>query len=271
MIASPSLQHSITAASSRMLLDSEKAEALLEALLQSNWSRLSSEYDDPLGMLFANKARQWTAGWDSHQQNLYLLIWETDSWQEKATWKLYQNGRLIFEEAEKTSRYRHQMLEMMLESDELPLSSFETFLSPVVHYQLTHSQRTQNASSLLNTILVRPEIFEHLKEPLFQALEIDLGNPEWPLLEVLKLHRLAHKNALIRLFRQCVDTGLIRVLRDNTRLDRAITLLQEDYFQYGYKVSPLFRNAYDQASNEFRRLLTDGFWRAKLRFKVPAR
>src|SRR5687767_917844 len=67
----------------------EEATELLKRLVRERWQRLSSEYDDPLGMLFGNRAKQWTAGWDPHSSVLYLLVWETDSWQEKPVWSLY--------------------------------------------------------------------------------------------------------------------------------------------------------------------------------------
>lgn len=245
----------------------EPIDSLLAELWKSRWSRLSSEYDDPLGMLFSNRVRQWTAGW--HQGNLYLLVWEAHSWQTQPGWQLYENGERILNEEDGLHKSRSALLHKLLESDQLPFARYEDFFDPLIDYRFSQPQRETTAKALMTTILARPEIFDHLKEALFQTLEAELGEPEWPMLEVMKLHRLQRKTPLVWLFQQFVQTGFIRTLRDNSRLDRALTLLQEDWFQFGYKTAPLFRPAYDTAYDAFRAIITDGSWRARLRFKLP--
>lgn len=243
----------------------EEADALLEGLVKSRWRRLSSEYDDPLGMLFGNRAKQWTAGWAPHAQALYLLVWETDSWQEKPVWSVYQDGQLIFQEEDGFSHNRGGWLHQLLESEKLPFLSHQQFLEPLFDFLYPEAQRHQASQALLATILARPEIFTQLQEPLFKALEADLGNPEWPTLEVLKLHRLAHKVPLVDLFRQFVESGLVRTEKDCIRLDLALSQLQREFAAEGPKISSLFQPMHTRHFNALRQIVTNGLWRIKLR------
>jgi hypothetical protein len=247
----------------------EEADTLLESLVKARWQRLSSEYDDPLGMLFGNRAKQWTAGWIPSQTALYLLIWETDSWQEKPIWSLYQDGTLIFQEEDGFSQNRGGWLHTLLESEKLPFLSHQQFLEPTLDFLYPESLRQQANQALLSTILARPEIFVQLQEPLFKALERDLGNPEWPTLEVLKLHRLAHKIPLINLFRQFVEKGLIRTEKDSIRLDSILSRLQQEFSEQGPKISPLFQAMYTKYDQTLRQIVTNGLWRIKLKNIQP--
>lgn len=251
-------------------LQPEEADTLLRRLVQERWPRLSSEYHDPLGMLFSNRAKQWTTGWDTQGQALLLLVWETHSWQEKPVWSLYRNGTLIFQEEDGCSPQRGKHLHQLLESDQLPFIEHHAFLEPLTNYRFTELERRQATQALMHTILARPEFFEHAKEFLFQALEADLGNPDWPLLDVLKIHRLAHKNPLVDLFRQFVQTGLIRTTKDSIRLNHALVQLQKDFTQQGLTISPLLQPLYTQAYNYFRQIITHGSWRIKLQMSIPA-
>jgi len=243
----------------------EEAEALLQSLVRERWSRLSSEYDDPLDVLFANRVRQWTAGWGPTDGALYLLVWELQSWEQQPVWHLYRDGELIFRETEGVSKTRDMLLHQLMEAKQLPFASHAQFLEPLTRYGLPDEVRQLAAQALLDTILIRPEIFEHLKAPMFQALEAGLNDKTWPMLEMLKLHRLSHKNNLVWLFRHGVRTGLIRTLPDNLRLDTALTRLQEDYLHYGEQVPPMFQPAYEHAFQAFREIVTDGAWRIRLR------
>jgi hypothetical protein len=247
----------------------EEATELLKRLVRERWQRLSSEYDDPLGMLFGNRAKQWTAGWDPHSSVLYLLVWETDSWEEKPVWSLYRDGTLIFQEEDGFSQTRGNYLHQLLESEQLPFIGHSQFLEPLLDYRFVEPQRAKATQALLKTIQARPEIFANLKEPLFQALEAELRNQELPILEILKIHRLAHKNGLVDLFRHFVQDGFIRTAKDYARLDKALTLLQMDYAEQGPKISLLLQPIYLQAYNAFRQMMTSGTWRIKLRM-APA-
>ncbi len=251
------------------LLNDTEADALLQMLLRTRWTRLPAQTDDPLGLLYSTGAHQWTAGWDANQHNLYLLVWELHSWEQKPRWCLYRNGELLIQEEDGASRNRSALLHKLLESDQLPFTTVERLLEPLLDYRCTLEQREISARQLLTSILARPQMLETFKGILFQALETDLANREWPVLEVMKIHRVSHKNVLVRLFRDLVKTGLIRTLRDNTRLDRDLNLLQDDYLYLGCQVSPLFRGAFDCAYEEFRHLITQDTWRTGLRFKLP--
>jgi hypothetical protein len=141
----------------------------------------------------------------------------------------------------------------------------QQFLEPLVEFLYPEVQRHQACHVLLNTILSRPEIFLQLKEPLFQTLEADLHNPEWPVLEVLKIHRLAHKVPLVDLFRQFVENGLIRTEKDCRRLDEALNQLQTEFIEQGQQISSLFQSMYARHAQALRQIVTLGVWRIKLR------
>jgi hypothetical protein len=251
------------------LLDADAAESLLQHLIAYRWRRLQPEYDDPIKMLMDQGTKQWTAGWAPRGNTLYLLVWETDSFKDRAWWRFYENGVLIFEELDGESKSRSNLFNTLLESEQLPFASYMQWLEPMLHYNHSPEWRFDAAKALLSSMTTRPEIFNELKEPLFQALEFDLGNSDWPVLEVLKIHRLAHKNPLVWLFQQLVQTGFIRTLQDNTRLDRALSQLQNDYGFFGTQVLPIFTSLFGQAYEEFRQLITAGTWRTGLRLRVP--
>lgn len=247
-------------------LSADEADRLLAHLVASPWQRLSSEYDDPLGMLFSNRIRQWTAGWAPDDAGtLYLLVWEAPSWQEKALWSLYANGKLLYQEQHGLCKSRSQWCQKLLESEQLPFARMDALLAPLIHHQYPAEQREHAVRALLETMTARPEIVEPFKEALLQALEADLGNPNWPLLEVMKIHRLKHKTPLVWLFRQLVETGMLRAEADTQRLNQALARLQNDYSQFGRQVPPLFRPAFDAAHNAFCHQLQDGVWRVQRR------
>lgn len=259
-----STTEAVQSASSTARLFPEEATVLLQTLVQQRWRRLSSEYHDPLGMLFGNRARQWTAGWDPTHQNLYLLIWETDSWQEKPVWSLYQDGALIFQEEEGFSKTRDSLFHQLLEGQNLPFLTQSQFLAPLVEFHFSPEQRQQTAQVLIQTFQTRPEVFDTLKAPLLEALERDFGNAEWPLLDILKLHRVAHKTLLVNLFRQCVQHGLIRTEKELQRLDGALNQLQTEFTELGQRISNLFMPALQASRNELKAIVTQGTWRVRL-------
>lgn len=242
----------------------EEVETLLRNLLQNRWQRLSSEYHDPLGMLFGNRAKQWTAGWDVEKSTLYLLFWETDSWQEKPFWSLYQNGTLIFQEEDGFSKNRSAILQELLESEHLPFLDATHFLEPLIDFRFSPDQRWQAGQALAQTIMARPEVFGYLKEPLLQTLETDLSNPDWPVLDILKLHRVAHKAVVVDIIRQCVNSGLFRAQKDTERLNQALDKLRADFSALEQRIAMLFQPALQRAHSDFKRVLTDGNWQARL-------
>lgn len=242
---------------------------MLRSLLQNRWQRLSSEYDDPLGMLFGNRARQWTAGWSPEQKEaekktLFLLVWETDSWQEKPVWSLYRDGQLIFQEEDGFSKSRSGVFHQLLESEALPFLDQSRFLAPLTDFRYDVNQRRQAAQILMRTIQARPEVFERLKDPFLKGLEADANNPDWPVLDILKLHRVAHKTVLVDLARQCVTIGLFRTQEDWERLDSALRQLEAEFAFLGQTISGLFAPALQEAQDEFTRILMDGDWRIQL-------
>jgi hypothetical protein len=251
------------------LLDPDALESLLHHLIGMKWRRLQPEYDDPIKMLMNQGTKQWTAGWAPRGNTLYLLTWESDSFEERAWWRFFENGALVFEEMDGQSKTRSALFNRLLESDELPFISHSQWFEPMLHYNHPAEWRYAAVQALLNSLMVRPEMLNTLKDSLFKALEFDLSNPQWPLLEVLKLHRLAHKSPLVWLFQQLVQMGFIRTLQDNARLDRALTLLQNDYAYFSVQVAPIFKSLFDQAYEEFRQLMTQGTWRTGLRLRVP--
>jgi hypothetical protein len=247
----------------------DEIETLLQHLVKARWQRLSSLFEDPLAVLFDAQSHQWTAGWDPDTQDLYLLLWEQPAWQAKPMWTLLRNGESILQEADGASKNRSMLLHKLLDSEQLPYLTQEQFLAPLISYRNSPEDRDLMTSKLLATILARPQFFEPLREALFKALEQGLADPDWPLLDVLKIHRVACKNNMVRLFQNLVKAGFIQALRENVRLDAALSLLQEDYAYLGYKISLFFRPSYDASFEEFRKLMTDGTWRARLRLKPP--
>lgn len=241
-----------------------EAEQLLKSLLQSRWQRLSSEYHDPLGMLFGNRAKQWTAGWDQQQESLYLLVWETDSWQEKPIWSIYQDGVLLFQEEDGFSRTRSALFHQLMESDTLPFLSEAAILIPLTDFRRGADARKIATNALVASIKARPEVFDLLKEPLLKTLETELSDGNWPVLEILKLHRVAHKVNLVDIIRQCVEMGLFRTQADATRLTQAFNRLQSAFDHLSATISPLFLPGLQEANQLLRTTLTRGNWRIRL-------
>lgn len=241
-----------------------EAERLFQFLLQSRWQRLSSEYHDPLGMLFGNRAKQWTAGWDAEKQSFFLLIWETDSWQEKPIWSFYRDGKLIFQEEDGFSKTRSDLLHQLLESENLPFVNESTLLESLTDFRYEPLLRKRAAVALMATIQARPEIFDLLKEPLLVALEADLNNSDWPVLEILKLHRVAHKVILVDLIRQCLEMGLLRTQGEAQRVDRALNQLQNTFAVLRQRISGLFLPKLQVAHADLKVVLTQGNWRIRL-------
>jgi hypothetical protein len=266
--SSPAPKPRFSSAKRAALLSDEEADRLLGNLVQFRWSRLACQDADPLGMLFNDRAKQWTAGWEPQQQALLLLVWEIDSWQNKPKWSLYRNGQLIYQAVDGLTAQRRQWLNQLLEGPQPPFIDATEFLSRLSDFRFSEVQRRQAAEQLQQTVAIIPEIVEALKDALLTALETDLGNPEWPVLEVLKLHRLAHKNPLITLLRNWIQQGLMTDASDAVRFNRALNQLQQDYSIQSRKIQPLFQPSYQQAYQEFKILLTsvsNGLWQTPLR------
>ena len=247
------------------LLTEEEADQLLSTLVHCRWSRLACQDPDPLGMLFNDRGKQWTMGWEPQQQALLLFVWELNSWQNKPEWTLYRNGKLIFKASENISAQRRQWLTQLLEGPQPPFIEAPEFLTRLSDFSFSEAQRRQAAIQLQQTVAVLPEITIPLRAALLDVLDADLGNPDWPTLEVLKLHRLAHKNILVALLRQWVQQELLTDPSETAQLDRALSQLQQDYLTQSKQVQALFLPAYQQAYLEFRTLITNGLWRVQIR------
>ncbi len=248
-------------ASAPAQLTESQADGLLKSLVEQRWERLSSEYDDPLGMLFANRVKQWTAGWSLDGRHLYLLVWELHSWQEKAVWSLYDNGHRVFQEADGASGRRSAWLQKLLESPELPFISQAALLKPLT--------TPAAVEALLATLTARPEIFSALEPGLFALLEEGLGQPEhWPVLDVMKLGFYERKNPLVLLFKVLSEQGFLRGPQQLERLDRALGALESDYRLLELRISPLMQEAFARLHQAYRAAVADGPWRRRLKFAV---
>ncbi len=242
------------------LLHPEAAEALLSDLRQNRWQRLSSEYDDPIGMLFNNQARQWTLGWNEHQNELYLLVWETESWQGQAVWSLYCNGALCYQEADGVAKRRNTLCQELLESPGLPCISAAELLTPLVDFRYFPEQREAAAQKLIQTLLARPEIFEALKAPLLEALAAELNSPDWPVLDILKLHRVTHKLTLLSVFDAGLKQGLLSRPMDLRQLSQSLQMLEISMDTLQGQLSLLFQPGLTQARQALSQLCRQRQW-----------
>jgi hypothetical protein len=84
-------------------------------------------------------------------------------------------------------------------------------------------------------------------------------------LDILKLHRVAHKHIFVELFRECVQNGLLRAEKDRLRLDQALNHLQNEFKLLGTQLSFLFQSSFQQAQAALRNTLTQGNWRVRLK------
>jgi hypothetical protein len=259
----------VTNLPSTALLDEGEADRLLSQLVHARWSRLSCQDTDPLGMLFDDRARQWTMGWEPDQaQSLLLLTWETDSWQNQPVWSLYRNGQLIFQAVDGPASTRRKWLTQLLESPHLPTMTPTEFLARLSDFRYVQDT-PQAVEQLRLTAAVYPDAMNAIKDALLNLLEAELGNPEWPTLEVLKVHRLSHKNPIISLFQDWVQQGKIKDASDVRRLQHILSRLQQDYLALGQTINPLFQGTYQQAYQEFRSLQTTCNWRLHLLKTLP--
>ncbi len=241
-------------------LQPEAAESLLVELRQNRWRRLRAEYDDPLGMLFNNQARQWTMGWNENQDELYLLVWETESWQNQATWSLYCNGELLYQEADGGSKRRSALCQELLESPLLPCVSALELLSPLMDFRYFEPQREAAAQKFILALLARPEVFSTLKAPLLEALNAELGSLDWPVLDILKLHRVAHKLTLLRVFDVGLKQGWIRQPKDLRQFNQSLDSLERAMDTLQGQLSLLFQPGLAQARHTFSQIRGQRHW-----------
>ncbi len=231
-------------------------DAILDYLMRARWQRLPAEYDDPLGMLFQNKASQWTIGWLEDSPNLFLLVWETPSWHEKALWRLYHNGALVLEEADGKSRFRSARLHQLLETPQDTNLQPDHLWSRIIGFQYTPDDRKAALIALMSTFIQRPGVAAALKPSLFGALESELDEIEWPVLDILKVHRLAHKNALLLLLNQLEQSGKVTRLEQG-RVERVIQCLQAQYQGLSAELTPMFAHYLETAYAELHIILTE--------------
>lgn len=242
------------------LLQPEAAETLLVELRQSRWQRLRSEYDDPIGMLFNNQARQWTLGWNENQDDLYLLVWETESWQGQAVWSLYCNGELLYQEANGAAKRRNTLCQELLESPLLPHISALELLSPLMDFRYFEPQREAAAQKLIQTVLGRPEIFEAIKAPLLDALDAELSGMDWPVLDILKLHRVTHKLTLLSVFDAGLKQKLLKQPTDFQRLGQSLEKLELSMSTLQGQLALLFQPGLTQARQALSQLCRQKQW-----------
>ncbi len=252
---SPSVQLSVCP-----LLQPEAAEALLVELRQNRWQRLRPEYDDPIGMLFNNQARQWTLGWNENQDALYLLVWETESWQEQAVWSLYRNGELLYQEADGGSRRRSDLCQALLESPLLPCVSALELLNPLTDFRYFEPQREVAAQMLIQTLQARPEVFQALTPPLLEALGAELHSPDWPVLDILKLHRVTHKLTVLSVVDAGLKQGWIRQPQDLRELRHRLDGLERAMAFLQGQLSLLFQPGLSQARHALSQLCAQRHW-----------
>lgn len=258
------LIHQAKAVQSQPLLsENEDIDQLLSSLVQMRWRRFACQDADPLDMLFNDRGKQWTAGWDPKEQALLLLIWETDSWQNKPTWSLYRNGQLLLQHVEGQSIMRSHWLTQLLESTQLPILEPTEFISRLNDFRFTQ-EATLIAEQIRQTITVFPELYSFLKNALFSLLETDLNNPEWPTLEVLKLHRVQHKNVLLPFFLDSLQQERLTNRTDIERFNTALLRLDQDYRILGQNIQPLFQAKYQQAAQEFKTIQNNCKWRIQM-------
>lgn len=246
-------------------LDDEAAEALMGELILSRWARLLPEYDDPLTMLYQAKdaapARHWTLGWFG--VDLYLLVWETDTWQGAPRWLLYINGRPVYSKVCNEDSLFHHYGQEILEGDRLPAISWERLLARLSDFSLPVEQRTQATQHLTHTLLNAPWLVSSLALPLAHALGANLNEP-WPTLDMLKLNRLAGKNTLIKVLAALVKSGLIQKPEHKLALSRALNHVELAYRELAGIISPLLQDTYQEAFKTFQNTVNEGFWRVQL-------
>lgn len=230
------------------------------ALRQNHWQRLRPEYDDPIGMLFNNQARQWTMGWNENQDALYLLVWETESWQAQAVWSLYRNGELLYREADGTARRRNTLYQELLESPLLPCVSSLELLNPLMDFRYFEPQREAAAQKLIQTLLARPEVFQALKAPLLEALDAELHSEDWPVLDILKLHRVTHKLTVLSVVDAGLKQGWIRQPQDLRRLSQSLDRLERCMAFLQGQLSRLFQPGLSLARQSLSQLCGQRHW-----------
>lgn len=245
------------------LLPDDDIDQLLNNLLQMRWKRFACQDADPLGMLFNDRAKQWTAGWAPQEQALFLIIWETDSWQNKPTWSLYRNGELLAQHIEGQSAMHSHCMTQLLESPQLPTLEPAEFVARLSDFRFVQ-EAPLATEQLRQTMTVFPELYGFLQSTLLSILETDLSNPEWPTLEVLKLHRVQHKNALLRIFFDALQQGRLSRGSDTERFNTVLTRLQQDYQTLGQTIQPLFQGKFQQAAQEFKTVQGYCQWRIQM-------
>jgi len=262
-ISQPSTQPRLPAS------DSEHWDRWLAGLVQHRWGRLRFEYADPLAVLHNEGARQWTLGWLPQSAKLILLCWECHSFEAGGTWRIYENGRLVFDEADHLSKSRHALLNQLLESEQLPFVTPAQLIAPLQNLHQLPDWGRAAAQALSRTILAHPDIFSVLKPALFQALEADLNNPNWPVLDIQKIGRVAQKNRLVAVFAALLESASppmqgILSYAERRRLQQALEAIQSNYYDLSRHTGSIVRPMLEHAYNEFRLMMTSGHWRTRI-------
>jgi hypothetical protein len=158
---------------------------------------------------------------------------------------------------------RSQWLTQLLESPQLPTLEATEFISRLSDFRFVQNA-PMIAEQIRQTITAFPELYSYLKNALFSLLETDLNNPEWPTLEILKLHRVQHKNVLLPIFLDALQQGRLSNRTDIERFNTALLHLDEDYRTLGQTIQPLFQAKYQQAAQEFKTIQNNCKWRIQM-------
>lgn len=245
-------------------LSEDESNRLLRRLLQARWQRLRPECDNPLNMLYDLPANEWTLGWDPVDETLYLILWAKASWRHQPHWALYINGeqRHLCEDGA-LSPLAGQFRRIFTD-DVLTFQSIERLLDPLVDYSLSGEQREQRIENLCRTLKAFPAAWSALRGPFLSLLGRDLSHDNWPMLDVLKIHRLDQKVQLLHCLKTLVQSFIITDSHEKDRIHQLIEQVHEGYEELGQILTPLVRPEYEASYRRFRHLIYNGFWRLRL-------
>ncbi len=243
------------------------APDVIRQIITERWSRLAFEFEDPLDLLYSKSGCQWTAGWqpstpDNPVGSVFLLMWETVSWETPPIWTLYIDGMQVYQGEDELSNPVASLCRQILDGEKFPQLTYGQFFQRVQDFTAPSSHRAEAADRILKTLLVRPEIISALKEPLFLLLEAPLPTQTLP--DLLKIHHLEAKNQVVRLFRALVEQDKLPLKEDRQRLHGALVKLQTEYQQLKPTLLDLFKPRLELALQQFRKEITQGMWRIRL-------
>ena len=87
----------------------------------------------------------------------------------------------------------------LFEGPQLETVSLKQLLSPLTSYQIPREHREYRVEVIADTAKAYPAILSALKTSLLTLLREELGISEWPMLDLMKIHRLDQKTILLYL------------------------------------------------------------------------